>query len=90
MNICFIKGKVIEEVDFKFYYCSKHISKAIVKIELENKSIITIKGYDEMADWMYHYIETQNVLIVQGRVDNNMEVEVEWCRICLERNMLKL
>lgn len=57
MNLCFIKGKVIEEVEFKFFYSSKKISIARTRILLENGSIILIKGYDEMADWIYHYIE---------------------------------
>lgn len=78
MNICFIQGKVIEEVRFKFYIESKKLSIAKTKVKLSNGNIVVIKGYNEMADWIFHYIEKEDRIYIQGKLDTNMEIEVEW------------
>lgn len=80
MNLCFIKGKVIEEVEFKFFYRSKQISIARTKVLLESGSIVLIKGYDAIADWLYHFIEIGDYLLIQGKIDSNMEVAIEWVK----------
>ena len=80
MNLCFFKGKVIEEVKFNFFYRRKQTSIAKTKIKLENGSIILIKGYDEMADWMYHYIEMDDSLLIQGKIGSYMEVKIDWIK----------
>lgn len=45
MNICFLMGKIISEINFKFMIQGKNKSIAIFQIEVENKTIITVKGY---------------------------------------------
>ena len=42
MNICFVIGKIISEIEFKFIINSKNVSISYFKIELFNKSIINI------------------------------------------------
>lgn len=81
MNICFIKGKIIEEINFSFLYNKKNISIARAKLELQNGGIITIKGYDEMADWMIQKIKKEDEVILQGELNTNMEVEVKWIKV---------
>ena len=80
-NICFIKGKVIEEINFSFLYNKKNISITRAKLELRNGSIITIKGYDEMADWMLQKIRKEDEVILQGELNTKMEVEVKWIKV---------
>ena len=80
MNLCFIKGKIIEEINFQFLYQKKNISIARTKLELQNGSIITIKGYDEMADWMIQKIKKEDKVIMQGELDTRMEVVVKWMK----------
>lgn len=41
------------------------ISVAKTKLELENESVIVIKGYDEMADWMIQNIRKEDEVILQ-------------------------
>lgn len=77
MNLCIIKGKVTEEVEFNFFYRCKQISIAKARILLENGSKILIKGYNELADWMYHYIQLNDILLIQGKINSDMEIEVE-------------
>ena len=53
MNICFLIGKIVSEIDFKFIVNNKkYYSISILQIELNNKSIITVKGYNEIADFL--------------------------------------
>ncbi len=75
MNLCALKGKVIEDVRFDFLYNSKRISVAKMKLKLRNGSIITIKGHDEMADWMYKNIIKNYDIVLYGRVDSKLEIE---------------
>ena len=76
MNKVFLIGKVKEKVDFKFYMKSKKISVAKTKVILANKSIVTIKGYDYMAEYMYQNIKENNVIFIEGKLNKNMEIEV--------------
>lgn len=80
MNLCFIKGKIIEEINFQFLYHKKNISIAKTILKLRNESIITIKGYDEMADWMVQNIRKEDEVILQGKINTKMEVEVKWMK----------
>ena len=56
------------------------ISVAKTKLELENESVIVIKGYDEMADWMIQNIRKEDEVILQGKINTKMEVEVKWMK----------
>jgi len=76
MNICFIIGEVIDEVDFKFYYCNKKTSVAKTKIKLEDGSIITISGYDEKADWLFRKLNVNDNIFIEGRLESNMQIEI--------------
>ena len=49
MNICFVIGKIISEIEFKFIINSKNVSISYFKIELFNKSIINI-GNDKSTN----------------------------------------
>ena len=50
MNIVFVQGKIISEIEFKFIINSKNISIVIFEIELSNKSKIKAKAYNDLAD----------------------------------------
>lgn len=80
MNLCFLKGIIKREVEFRFFYESKRISISKTSIMLENNSNITIKGYDAMADWMYHYLEVGDIVVIEGKIDSNIEIEVNMIR----------
>lgn len=80
MNVCFLSGNIIEDVKFKFYIGNKKCSVAKTKIKLENGSSIEIKGYDEMADWMYKNILENDRVCIQGKLDTKMQVEIEYIK----------
>ena len=77
MNICFLYGKIISDIDFKFIMNNKNKTSIIVyKIQLNNKSIVTVKGYNEIADWCYRNLMLENYCIIEGYIDSKIEVEM--------------
>ncbi len=78
MNLVFIKGKIIEKVEFKFIYSKNKtkntpISIVQTKVELDNKSIIDVIGYNEKADWMYRNLTISEVIYIEGELINNKQ-----------------
>ena len=75
MNICFLIGKIISNIDFKFIVNSKkYYSISIFQIELNNKSIITVKRYNEIADLSYKNLIKNNYIALYGKLDSKMEI----------------
>ena len=71
MNLCILLGKVISEVEFKFILNGKHKSIAYFELELMNKSIVKVKAYDEMADYVYRKLKTGTTMIVEGEIKSD-------------------
>ena len=79
MNICFLYGKIISDIDFKFIMNNKNKTSIIVyKIQLNNKSIVTVKGYNEIADYCYRNLKIGDNIYIQGRLNNMMEIEADF------------
>lgn len=68
MNEVFLIGKIVEKVEFNFIYRGKNISKAETKLELSNKSIIKIIGYNEIADYIYRKLDKDNRVFIRGKM----------------------
>lgn len=76
MNNCFISGKIITEIEFKFAVKNKFYSIAEFKIELDNKSIIKIKAYDKNAEYCYQKLEKEMYINIYGKIDNKGDIEL--------------
>ena len=74
MNLCFIIGKIINEIDFKFIIGSKNYSIAIFKVRLRNNSIITVKAFNEVADKCYQQLMKNDTIAIQGNLNSKMEI----------------
>ena len=78
MNICSLIGKITSDIDFKFIVNNKkYYSIAIFQIELNNKSIITVKGYNDIADFCYRKLNKYNNILIKGNINNKFEVNIE-------------
>ena len=78
MNICFFIGKIISDIDFKFIVNNRKYNSIIIfQIELNNKSIITLKGYNEIADFCYRNLEKNNIIIAVTFLNSKLEGIVE-------------
>lgn len=77
MNICFLIGKIISDIDFKFIVNSKkYYSISILQIELNNKSIIKVKGYNEIADFCYRRLLKNDYINLYGELNSKGEIEI--------------
>ena len=75
MNICFLKGKIISDINFKFIVNNKkYYAISIFKIKLDNKSILTVKGYNETADWFYRNLIKNDNIAIYGNLNSEMEI----------------
>lgn len=77
MNIVFIQGKIISDVEFSFIINSKNVSIAIFEVKLLNKSIVKIKAYNELADYCYSKLSKNDVIFIEGYLNSNMEIIIK-------------
>lgn len=71
MNEVFLTGKIISNVEFKFIINSKNISIAVFNIETDDKQVIKIKAYNELADYCYSKLETRQRVFIYGEISEN-------------------
>lgn len=74
MNIVFIEGKIISDIEFNFIINSPNLSIAIFEVKLLNKSIVKIKAYNELADYCYSKLNKNDVVFIEGYLNSNMEI----------------
>ena len=77
INLCFLNGKVINEVDLKFVYNTrkksldkKHNSIAKIELKLQDGQIVQLHAYNEIADYAFRNIQKGEYITVQGKVKN--------------------
>lgn len=68
MNIVFIFGKIVSNIEFKFMINNKHISVVKFNVQLSNKSIIKVIAYDDMADKCYSELEKEDNISIIGNL----------------------
>jgi len=68
MNEVFLIGRIVKKIEFDFIYHGKNISKAETGLELSNKSIIKIIGYNEIADYMYRKLNIDTRVFIEGKI----------------------
>lgn len=76
MNLCFLIGKIISQIQYKFIINCKDTAIAIFKLQLQNKSIVTIKAYNEMADFYYAHFEVNDVICIKSKINTKSEIIV--------------
>ena len=83
INLCFLYGKVINEIDLKFIYNhknktlgKKHISIVEMELKLLDGQVIHLHAYNEVADDAFKNINKDDFITIQGKMRNNY-VEVE-------------
>lgn len=76
MNLVFILGKIISDIEFKFIINSKNKSIAIFKIQLLNNSEITVKAYNEQADYCCSRLNKNYAVYIEGYLNSKMQIIV--------------
>lgn len=77
MNVVFVQGKIISDIEFKFIINNKNKAIAIFEMELLNKSIVKIKAYNELADYCYYKLNKGNMILIEGYLNSNLEIIIE-------------
>ena len=77
MNIVFVEGKIISDIEFNFIINSTNLSIAIFEVKLLNKSIVKIKAYNELADYCYSKLNKGDIIFVEGYLNSNMEIIIK-------------
>lgn len=78
MNIVFLIGKIISQIDFKFIICSKDISIAQFELKtMDKKATIKTKLYNELADFAYGKLNKGDELMIMGHINSEREIIVE-------------
>lgn len=67
MNICFLLGKVCSNIKFEFIVEDSNYSVAIFDLKLlNNAGIVTVKAYNENADYCYSKLQNNMLIFIQG------------------------
>ena len=83
MNLCFIMGKIVSEIEFDFVigneeYFSKKENISLVRFyidALEEK--INIIGYNEIADYSYQKLNVGDNVFIEGFLRTDGKVQIE-------------
>ena len=65
MNEVFLIGKIISNIEFKFIINSKNKAIACFEIETNDKQIVRIQAYNQLADFVYSKF-------INGYIENNV------------------
>ena len=76
MNKVILIGEVIDSIEFKFIINSADVSIVNFELLTIDKQKVKIKGYNEMADFVYKNIKKGNKIAIQGNLKNQY-VEIE-------------
>jgi len=77
MNLCFLMGKIISEIEFNFILNSKNnISVASFELEIDKDCKVLVKAYNKMADWCYQKLDKNNMVLIQGELNTKMEIVI--------------
>lgn len=79
MNEVFILAK-IKDINFEFMYDSKYISICIVKLQLQNNTMLKAYAYNELADTMIQELKKGELIFINGKLRKADEIEIRYCQ----------
>ena len=68
MNEVFIIGKVICEVKYKFILEKRNNAKAVISLELLDKTKIEVIAYNEIADYAFKNLDKNELVFINGKI----------------------
>ena len=80
MNEVFLIGKIISDIEFKFIINSKNKAIACFEIKTADKQIVRIQAYNQLADFTYSKLNTNDKVFINGYIEANM-VKVKFLNI---------
>ena len=83
MNICFIIGKIISDIQFDFIIDGKSIGKkfSIVRFEIElldkEKTKVSVIAYGKIAEKCFQKLVKSDIVSIYGDLNSNGKLEIE-------------
>ena len=71
MNLCFIIGKIINNINFDFCINGENISIAYFNILINKDNVIKLIGYNEIADYCYSNLKVGEQIFIKGKIRND-------------------
>ena len=68
MNEVFIIGKVIGEVKYKFILEKHNNAKAVISVELLDKTKLEVIAYNEIADYVLRNLDENKLVFINGKI----------------------
>ena len=72
MNEVFLIGKIISDIEFKFIINSKNKAIACFEIKTADKQIVRIQAYNQLADFAYSKLNTNDKVFINGYIGDNV------------------
>ena len=72
MNKVFLIGKIISDIEFKFIINLKNKAIASFEIETANKQIVMMQAYNQLADFVYSKLNTNDKVFINGYIEDNV------------------
>lgn len=72
MNEVFLIGKIISDIEFKFIINSKNKAIACFEIETADKQMVRIQVYNQLADFVYSKLNTNDKVFINGYIEANI------------------
>ena len=72
MNEVFLIGKIISGIEFKFIINSKNKAIACFEIETNDKQIVRIQAYNQLADFAYSKLNSNDKVFINGYIETNV------------------
>lgn len=72
MNLCFLIGHIVENIDYKFILNGTNDAIAKFRIKLLDDTQINIIAYDKNADYCYRALEKNIKVLINGFLRNNI------------------
>ena len=72
MNEVFLIGKIISDIEFKFIINSKNKAIACFEIETNDKQIVSIQAYNQLADFTYSKLNENDKVFINGYIEANV------------------
>lgn len=78
MNLCYLIGKIISDIEFKFIINDKNYTAiAIYELELLDKNRVIVHAYNKIADYSYQKLKQEDYILIEGCLETEGSVEVK-------------
>ena len=81
MNVVFLIGELIKEIEYKFMLEKNKTAKAILNLKLLDKTEIKVEAYNEIADFCLRNLKIKDIALIYGKIEENIVkiIDIEKC-----------